>query len=302
LAAAGLNQDVDHVTVLIYGVIRDGDSAFGEKILEKHDSAPLRSDGTWAPFRKNNSLGAEPNLPYWKMILRAGTGDKLGHGPSGMTLGKGWWLSFTQGFTTAFGVVLLAFYTGAMIDRLLSSRLALQEFDETRVIVRSEDRQTSRQLQVHPPNEVRLWSKKRILAYTENQRMQKGLLLAVLRFKRLNIRVPVFQGTDDWTLNRGAGWIEGTTRPGEAGNTGIAAHRDSFFRALRDAHKGDTMELATPAHTATYRVDQIEIVDPEDVAVLQAGSVPSLTLVTCYPFYFVGAAPQRFIVHAALIK
>ena len=199
-------------------------------------------------------------------------------------------------------MVLLAFYAGAMVDQLLSSRLALQEFDETGVIVRSENRQTSSQLQVHPPIEFSLWSEKRILAYGQDLQAKKGLPLAVLRFEKLNLRVPVFEGTDDRTLNRGAGWIEGTARPGEAGNTGIAAHRDSFFRALRDAHKGDTMELATPVRTATYRVDQIEIVDPEDVAVLRAGSVPSLTLVTCYPFYFVGAAPQRFIVHAALVK
>jgi sortase A len=71
---------------------------------------------------------------------------------------------------------------------------------------------------------------------------------------------------------------------------------------LREASKGDAIELDSAASTATYRVDQIEIVDPEDVAVLRAGSVPSLTLVTCYPFYFVGEAPQRFIVHAVLVK
>ena len=189
-----------------------------------------------------------------------------------------------------------------MIHRVVSSRLALQEFDETRVIVRSEYGETPVELQVHPPIDFSLWSKKRVLAYAENLRTKKGSPLAVLRFERLKIRVPVFEGTDDWTLNRGAGWIEGTTRPGEAGNIGIAGHRDSFFRALKDIRKGDAVELASRgSHGHIYR-DQVEIVDPEDVSVLQPRPVPSLTLVTCYPFYFVGAAPRRFIVHAALSK
>ena len=75
---------------------------------------------------------------------------------------------------------------------------------------------------------------------------------------------------------------------GEAGNIGIAGHRDSFFRKLRYAERGDTIELATVDSTATYSVDQIQIVDPKDVTVLQPRAAPSLTLVTCYPFYFVG--------------
>ena len=101
-------------------------------------------------------------------------------------------------------------------------------------------------------------------------------------------------------LNRGVGRIIGTARPGGPGNIGIAGHRDGFFRGLKDISVGDDVELTTTKERATYIVDQIEIVSPTDVRVLQPRGVSSLTLVTCYPFYFVGDAPNRFIVHASL--
>jgi sortase A len=126
--------------------------------------------------------------------------------------------------------------------------------------------------------------------------------MAVLRIARIGIVAPVVEGTDDLSLNRGVGWISGTARPGETGNIGIAGHRDGFFRALKDVAAGDAIELDTFFGMKTYRVDQIEIVTPDDVRVLLPRASPSLTLVTCYPFYFMGDAPQRFIVHAALQK
>jgi LPXTG-site transpeptidase (sortase) family protein len=122
----------------------------------------------------------------------------------------------------------------------------------------------------------------------------------VLRNNTLSFRAPFFAGTDDLVLNRGVGWIIGTAKPGESGNIGIAGHRDGFFRGLKDILVGDAVELTTAKEQATYIVDQIEIVSPESVEVLQPRGVPSLTLVTCYPFYFVGSAPQRYIVHATL--
>jgi sortase A len=88
--------------------------------------------------------------------------------------------------------------------------------------------------------------------------------------------------------------------PGDAGNVGIAGHRDGFFRGLKDISVGDEIDLIMTKEKTTYVVDQIEIVSPADVHVLEPRSTSSLTLVTCYPFYFVGDAPQRFIVHAAI--
>ena len=94
--------------------------------------------------------------------------------------------------------------------------------------------------------------------------------------------------------------IEGTAIPGAEGNAGIAGHRDGFFRGLKDIGPGDVIELDTLKGNESYRVERVWIVDPEDVSVLDPTSTRALTLVTCYPFYYVGSAPQRFIVRAVL--
>jgi len=203
---------------------------------------------------------------------------------------------------TALGMVLVAVFAGAWIHRAVSSRRALQEFDRTHLLVRPELRKTPVRPSTDEEIDFSLWSKAKVAAFREDLGTKKGSPLAVLRFERLKLRVPVFAGTDDWTLNRGAGWIVGTTRPGAAGNVGIAAHRDSFFRVLKDIRSGDALELISGARTATYAVSQVEIVDPDDVSVLRPNGESSLTLVTCYPFYFVGPAPRRFVVHATLRK
>ncbi|HEX3470472.1 MAG TPA: class D sortase [Silvibacterium sp.] len=146
-----------------------------------------------------------------------------------------------------------------------------------------------------------LWSEKRIRAYEAALGMKMDAPLAVLTIPRARIEVPVFDGTDELILNRGAGRIAGTAMPGEPGNIGIAAHRDGFFRGLKEVHVGDNIELAANGDDFLYKVDDIQIVQPSDVSVLQSGSHSSLTLVTCYPFYFVGDAPQRYIVHASMV-
>ena len=147
-----------------------------------------------------------------------------------------------------------------------------------------------------------LWSEKRVAAYKQTLLMKFDVPLAVLRLPKLKLQVPVFDGTDDLILNRGAGRIQGTAMPGSSGNVGIAAHRDGFFRSLKDVELGDTLELTTLMGTSIYAIDDIEIVLPENITVLQPRSRPSVTLVTCYPFYFIGHAPQRYIVHASLIR
>ena len=124
----------------------------------------------------------------------------------------------------------------------------------------------------------------------------------MLEINKVKIRVPVFEGTDDLTLNRGVGRIAGTAMPGTEGNVGIAGHRDGFFRGLKDISVGDEIDLVMTTERVTYVVDQIEIVSPADVRVLQPRTASSVTLVTCYPFYFVGDAPQRFIVHASIVS
>jgi sortase A len=139
-----------------------------------------------------------------------------------------------------------------------------------------------------------------VRAYQGNRPEQKPLAIAVLEVPRLGLTVPVLEGTDELTLNRGVGHVEGTARPGEEGNVGIAGHRDGFFRVLKDVTAGDTIRLVTPGATLEYTVEDTRIVEPEDVQVLDPTSTPVLTLLTCYPFYYVGNAPKRFVVRAGL--
>jgi sortase A len=112
--------------------------------------------------------------------------------------------------------------------------------------------------------------------------------------------VPVLEGTDEFTLNRGVGHVAGTALPGERGNVAIAGHRDGFFRVLKDVTAGDRIRLVTLWQTVDYTVQETRIVEPEDVRVLEPTGTPVLTLLTCYPFYYVGSAPKRFVVRAGL--
>ncbi len=106
---------------------------------------------------------------------------------------------------------------------------------------------------------------------------------------------------DPATLNRAVGRVSGTGRVDDAvGNIGIAGHRDGFFRRLKDIGLGDQIVLRTHRGTNTYAVDSIEVVTPDDVSVLENGEKPSVTLITCYPFYYIGDAPLRYIVRATL--
>ena len=125
-----------------------------------------------------------------------------------------------------------------------------------------------------------------------------GSPIGLLEVPRLGLSVIVLEGTDDHTLQLGAGHIEHTALPGELGNLGIAGHRDTFFRPLKDIRQNDRITMTTPAGSFEYRVQCTQIVKPTDTRVLAPSSSLSLTLVTCYPFYFVGAAPERFIVRA----
>ncbi len=122
-----------------------------------------------------------------------------------------------------------------------------------------------------------------------------------LEIPRLRIGVMVREGADEGTLSRAVGHIPGTALPGNIGNIGLAGHRDTFFRALRNIRSDDIIELQTTGGTYRYVVKSTRIVTPRDVSVLNASGGETLTLVTCYPFYYVGSAPKRFIVHAALV-
>jgi sortase A len=125
-----------------------------------------------------------------------------------------------------------------------------------------------------------------------------GGLIGRIAIPRLGLSAIVMEGTDSAVLRRAAGHISGTALPGEPGNVGIAGHRDTLFRPLRNIRRDDIITLTTLLGEYRYRVVSTRIVSPNDVAVLNPSGAEILTLVTCYPFYFVGSAPHRFIVRA----
>jgi sortase A len=123
-------------------------------------------------------------------------------------------------------------------------------------------------------------------------------LIGRMEISRLGLSAVVVEGIDKRTLRRAVGHIPGTALPGQSGNVGIAGHRDTFFRPLKDIQADDIITLTTRWGEYRYRVVSSRVVSPDDVAVLHPTSDEVLTLVTCHPFYFVGPAPNRFIVRA----
>jgi sortase A len=209
-------------------------------------------------------------------------------------------LVWVERLLLAAGTIFLTVYAVARIDGWRSSRAALREFDRAAAPTLQADPQAaplpSRQ-ETDP--DFSLWSPERVRAF-EASALTEDRASAVIEMDRPKIRVPVFEGTDDPVLDRGAGFIPGTARPGEGGNIAIAGHRDGFFRGLMYTQVGDAIRLRAAGQTQLYRVVGTEIIDPDNIDVLMDRDVPTLTLVTCYPFYYVGSAPQRFIVHATL--
>ena len=126
----------------------------------------------------------------------------------------------------------------------------------------------------------------------------RGDHLGRIEIPRLGVGLPVYEGDDAAILDRGAGHVPGTALPGDRGNTCIAAHRDKFFRALRFIKPHDEIVLQTSEGQFKYKVNSTQIVNPSDTQVLMPAPNRDLTLVTCYPFFYVGSAPHRFIVHA----
>jgi sortase A len=125
-----------------------------------------------------------------------------------------------------------------------------------------------------------------------------GTIVGRLVITRIRLNVMVVEGTDDKNLNRAAGHVIGTALPGESGNIAISGHRDTFFRPLRNLRKNDDILLEAAAATFRYRVESMTVMTPEDTEVLSGTSDDTLTLITCYPFDFVGSAPNRFIIRA----
>jgi sortase A len=208
------------------------------------------------------------------------------------------WTRTLEWLLLAGGLLLIGVYVGARIHRSVLSHAEVERFKD-QVLV-------SKELNAGPESvgkkpDFSLWSQKRIQGYQESLASHFAPALALLRIPKIDLEVPILEGTDDLSLNRAVGHIAGTPKPGESGNVGIAGHRDGFFRGLKDVRTGDAIEIVTPDGVDRYAIDEITIVDPTNVSVLAPRTQPSVTLVTCYPFYFIGSAPQRYIVRASLV-
>jgi sortase A len=128
--------------------------------------------------------------------------------------------------------------------------------------------------------------------------VKNGDVLGRMDIPRLGVSVAVLEGTNSRILRLGVGHIKGTALPGDTGNSGIAGHRDTFFRALKDVRRNDEIEIQTANGRFRYQVDWVKVVAPNDTSVLTPATESALTLVTCYPFYYVGPSPNRFVVRA----
>ena len=199
----------------------------------------------------------------------------------------------------ASGLTLLAIWVAARGNGAIASRLAIARFEALNTPNSPADFASTLPDPVLGSRvDFHLWSVKRIAAYEDSLIKKTEAPLAILRIPRINLEAPIFNDTDDLTLNRGVGRILGTAQIGEVGNLGIAGHRDGFFRGLQRMVVGDVIKIARPRRVDLYTVSQIRVVAPDDVSVLNPTATSTLTLVTCFPFYFVGRAPYRYIVTA----
>jgi sortase A len=182
----------------------------------------------------------------------------------------------------AAGLILLSYLALVVLQAKLYDLRARQYLDSTAI------QQAARQQASRPD------------ALSAVAAPSEGDILGRLEISRLGVSVAVLQGTKPRTLRLGVGHVAGTALPGQSGNSAIAGHRDTFFRALKEIRRNDEIQLRTATGLSRYEVDWARVVSPGDVAVLAPSNESLLTLVTCYPFYLVGAAPDRFVVRAHL--
>jgi sortase A len=184
-----------------------------------------------------------------------------------------------QLFLFAAGFVILGYCITAWIDSRLRQAEGSRELD--RVL-------SERNLETAPP--------------APKMNIPDGGLIGRVEIPKLHLSAVVFQGADSSILGHGVGHVAGTALPGQPGNVVLAAHRDTFFRGLRNIQKGDMVMVTTESGPRSYEVESTEVVNPTEVGVLRPTVKPTLTLITCYPFYYVGHAPKRFIVRAGETK
>jgi sortase A len=183
-------------------------------------------------------------------------------------------IRWTQNVLLIAGILALSYVTFTLVSARIYQKNAMLTLDK--------------QIQAEEQHRI----KQPVLTFKD------GDVLGRIEIPRIGVSVVVLQGTTSRILRLGVGHIKGTALPGDSGNIGIAGHRDTYFRDLKDIRKDDEIQLQTATGIFMYIVDWIQVTSPSDNDVLAPTTESSLTLVTCYPFYYIGAAPKRFIVHA----
>jgi len=194
-------------------------------------------------------------------------------------------------------MLLVALFAVATIHRIVLSHAELRGFKFRQTVLAANRQREFPNTSI--PN-FSLWSEQRIRNYQDSLAARFSPAMGILHIPKLQVDVPILEGTGGLSLNRGVGHVANTASPGSDGNIAIAGHRDGFFRGLKDISLGDAIQIETLDNNQTYIVDRIIVVTPSDVSVLQPRPHSSLTLITCYPFYYIGGAPNRYIVQASL--
>lgn len=208
-------------------------------------------------------------------------------------------LRAAQWIALSVGVALTGSYVAALASGEIGRRADIKRIE----LALAADNQASAAspLKDEAMPDMSLWSASRVRDFKAALGLTVDEPLAVLRIPSLGLNVPVYSTTSELHLNRGAGVIEGMAAPDRGGNLGVAGHRDGFFRVLKDITANAVIEVQTREHLHRYRVVSMDIVEKDDRRLLADTDDPTITLVTCYPFYFLGDAPRRFIVRGAYL-
>ena len=209
------------------------------------------------------------------------------------------WIRWSRRLFFVIGIVALSYVAFALLDARLyqagQSRRFQQELKELKPSVVSDERLHVSSISPAPAK-GNLMRPERIEIAGVNR-----VSLGRIEIGAIGLTAMILEGTDARTLRRAVGHIPGTPQPGQRGNVAITGHRDTFFRPLRNIRRDDEIRLTTLSGSYRYWVDSIKVVEPEDMGVLDNSDDSILTLVTCYPFYYVGPAPKRFVVRARRI-
>jgi sortase A len=204
----------------------------------------------------------------------------------------------TEVFSYMAGVILVGFFVIQLVQAEVQRQDGISRFEQ--VSGSADNNPPLHTFEAPGEPDTSLWAPGRIADYQASIQGEIPPILAVLEIPTVGLKVPVYPTDSDLNMDRGAGVVDGMAYPHEPGNIGIAGHRDGYFRVLKDVKAGDPVLLQTLEGPKKFRVDATQVVEITDKRLLQDTEAQTVTLVTCYPFYFVGHAPKRFIVTASL--